>query len=69
MGMVFYYNAFFNLNTERHFDGKIVNSLSWYSVQRYAEHYELDFNESEIFHFLIEKMDNAYCEEIHKKIK
>lgn len=61
----FYYKAFFELCSEREIS-EVCSSLKWSSIQRYAEYYELEFEQSETFIFLIQKMDNAY---VRKSIK
>jgi hypothetical protein len=67
MGLEFYYEAFNNLCSERQMGEHGVFGLSWSIIQRYADHYELDFEEGEKFHYLISKMDIAYCNRSNKK--
>lgn len=67
LGLDFYYEAFHNLCTERQVGQHGIFGLSWSVIQNYADHYELDFEEGEKFHYLISKMDNAYCERSNTK--
>jgi hypothetical protein len=67
IGLDFYYEAFHNLCSERKMGQHGIFGLSWSTIQRYADHYELDFEEAEKFHYLISKMDIAYCNWSNKK--
>lgn len=65
-GLSFYYNAFFDIGSERP-PSQTVWNIAWSSIQRYADHYEMDFEQAEKLHFIIRKMDNAYIEFMNDK--
>lgn len=67
-GLSFYYNAFFDIGSERP-PSEMVWNISWSSIQRYADHYEMEFDQAERLHFIIRKMDNAYIEFMSEKGK
>lgn len=65
-GLNFYYEAFFNIGTDR-MPSQGVWNISWSSIQRYADHFEMDFEQSEKLHFLIARMDDSYIEFMSEK--
>lgn len=67
-GLDFFYEAFWNLCTERVFNEVILN-IAWSKIQEYADYWEMDFEESEQFHYLMKKMDDAYVKNMRKKGK
>lgn len=68
MGLEFYYNAFWNLCTERVFH-EVVLGLAWSKIQEYADYYEMDFKDAEKFHYIIKKMDTAYVQNMRENGK
>jgi hypothetical protein len=67
-GLDFFYEAFWNLCTERVFNEVVLN-LAWSKIQEYADYYGMDFEESEQFHYLIKKMDEAYVKQMRENGK
>ena len=68
IGLGFYLDAFWDLCTERVYSEVIVN-LSWSKIQQYADHYEMDFEDAEQFHYIIKKIDNAYVKQMRENGK
>lgn len=68
VGLDFYLKAFFDLNTERdHSNG--YPPIPWSKIQMYADHYEMNFDDTEKFHLVMRSLDNAYCEKKNEDAK
>jgi hypothetical protein len=67
-GLDFFYEAFWNLCTERVFNEVVLN-IAWSKVQEYADYYGMDFEEAEQFHYLIKRMDEAYVNQMRENGK
>lgn len=64
-GLILYYEAFFDLDTERN-HGMGLASIPWSAIVRYGDYYEL--NTDELIYF-IRKMDNAHLERLARESK
>lgn len=64
-GLILYYEAFFDLDTERN-HGMGLASIPWSAIVRYGEYYELDTDE---LLFFIRKIDNAHLERLAREVK
>jgi hypothetical protein len=64
-GLILYYEAFFDLDTERN-HGMGLASIPWSAIVRYGEYYDLDTDELIYF---IRAMDNAYLARLARENK
>lgn len=64
-GLILYYEAFFDLDTERN-HGMGLASIPWSAIVRYGEYYSLDTDE---LIFFIKAMDNAHLERMARESK
>ena len=64
-GLILYYEAFFDLDTERN-HGMGLASIPWSAIVHYGAYYELDTDELIYF---IRAMDNAYLERLARDTK
>jgi hypothetical protein len=64
-GLILYYEAFFDLDTERN-HGMGFTAIPWSAIVRYGEYYELDTDELIYF---IRKIDNAHLERLARESK
>lgn len=67
-GLELYYNAWFELDTERS-HGSGWTFIPWSSVVRYIEFYELNEDQAERMFAHIKAMDNAHIERLVAKQK
>lgn len=68
LGLLFYYESYHKLSTER-MPADYVTAIPWSKIQQYAEHYGMGFEEQETFHFFINKLDNAYMTKVAEDVK
>lgn len=66
MGLVFYLEAFFDLDSERS-QGMGLGRIPWASVARYATYYELDDEQSDLLLYFIKALDSAHLDRIKEK--
>lgn len=64
-GLILYYEAFFDLDTERN-HGMGLASIPWSAIVSYGQYYELDVDELIYF---IRKMDNAHLDRLARENK
>jgi len=64
-GLILYYEAFFDLDTERN-HGAGLASIPWSAIVRYGEYYQLDTDELIYF---VKAMDNAHLERLAGEMK
>ncbi len=64
-GLTLYYEAFFELDSERN-HGMGLASIPWSAIVRYGEYYDLDTDELLYF---IRPMDNAHLERLARESK
>jgi hypothetical protein len=62
----FYWNAFNELSSERQI-GMGLGPIPLSAIRRYAEEWELDGDEYEVFYSIIRKMDIKYLDMTHSK--
>lgn len=58
-GLEFYFEAFFELDSERH-HGEGLMPIGWWSIVRYGQYYGLNSEEIEDLVYLIRRMDDAH---------
>lgn len=64
-GLILYYEAFFDLDTERN-HGMGLASIPWSAIVRYGDYYELDIDE---LLYMVRAMDNAHLERLARETK
>lgn len=67
-GLQYILESFFDLDGERH-HGNGLQRIPWSSIVRYAKHYDLTFDETEEFVYLITQMDQAVLSRLAAKQK
>ena len=65
-GSDFYYEAFFDLSSERLNSSAGLGRIPWSAVSNYCKTFDLDEDESEVLHAVIRSMDNAYLNSVSK---
>lgn len=65
-GLMLYLEAFFDLDSER-VPGMALGRIPWIAIQRYAEHYELDEEQTECLFYFIRAMDTAHLKRAEQK--
>lgn len=64
-GLILYYEAFFDLDTERN-HGNGLASIPWSAIVRYGDYYSLDTDELLYF---VKAIDNAHLERLARESK
>lgn len=67
-GLDFFYMAFLDLTSCREL-GHAVGPISWLTIQRYAEVYEVEGEQREDLFYYVQGMDDAYLKRAAAKAK
>ena len=65
-GLVFYYNTFFELSTDRIVNNS-VGQIPFSTILSYCKYYNFTYEETSDFMYLIRKIDAVYIEHVSKK--
>jgi len=66
LGLVFYLQAFFDLDSERSVGGYGLGRIPWLAIKQYAEFYVLDEDQIECLIYYIRAMDTAHLKRLDK---
>jgi hypothetical protein len=65
-GLVFYLEAFFDLDSERS-QGMGLGRIPWIAITQYAEYYGLDDEQTDSLLYFIKALDSAHLQRIKEK--
>ena len=68
LGLSFYLNAFFDLDSERT-QGWGLGRIPWLAIQQYAVFYELDEEQTDCLVYFIRAMDSAHLKRVEEQNK
>lgn len=60
LGLGLYYNAFYDLGTERQLGAMSPGRIAWSKVRQYAEVYKFNEDQAQLLWLYIAKMDTAF---------
>lgn len=69
LGLSFYFDAFFELDSERSQGYGSVGRIPWSSIQQYADRCDLNEDLTECLFYFIRAMDNANLKRIQENFK
>lgn len=66
IGLDFYFQAFMDLINDRSNGQASIGPICWSNIKAYAEHYELDEDDSERLFYFIKEMDIEYVKKVNR---